>query len=342
MWIWSTAAALLGSACGASGSGDKTDAGGGGDHAGVGGGGATSVASGGTSLNEETGGEATAAASSGGGRSGSAAGGGGSMPSAHGGSTGGSVSSGNGGSASGAGGVSNGGNVATGGSTASSCPPRPPRCPAKALEGDVLVTDTMPADQVVGVTDIEGALDVADSLGLAAFDCLETVSGQLLLRDGTNDTASFGNAFPNLVSAKDVDAKANFDSQPVDCLFRGLERVQHLSITGSVEGTLDLRALTEFDGIFVQGTDLLRVVLPSNGTFKANQIGFRQNYSLHEVAGFQNVTLTGAPGLTSPYYSLQFQSNPSVSGCRILALAEIFRAAGYVEESIAVGTPMCP
>lgn len=200
----------------------------------------------------------------------------------------------------------------------------------------------MPADQFVGVTDIEGELHVADSLGLAAFDCLETVTGKLQLRDGTNDAASFGNAFPNLVSAKDVDAKATFEKQPVDCLFRGLERVGHLWITGSAKGTLDLRGLTEFVEIFVQGTDLLRVVLPSNGTFKANQIGFRQNYSLQEVAGFQNVTLTGAPGLTSPYYSLQFQSNPGVSGCRILELADIFRAAGYVEESIAVGTPMCP
>jgi hypothetical protein len=335
------AAALLGYACGASSSGDKAHAGSG-DHGGVGGGGATSIASGGTSLDEETGGEA---ATSGGGGSDSAPGGaaadGGSMPSAHGGSTGGSMSSGNGGS-SGADASSTGGNVATGGSTASSCPPPPPRCPSKTLKSDVLVTDTMPAEQVVGVTDIEGEVHVADSLGLAAFDCLETISGKLQLQDGTSDAASFANAFPNLVSAREVDAEANFDSQPIECLFRGLERVQHLSITGSVKGTLDLGALTQFDGIFVQGTDLVRIVLPSNGTFKANQVGFRQNYSLHEVTGFQNVTLTGAPGLTSPYYSLQLQSNPNVSGCRILELADIFRTAGYVEESIAIGTPTCP
>ena len=115
-----------------------------------------------------------------------------------------------------------------------------------------------------------------------------------------------------------------------------------MEFTERVKGTLNLSALTSFTHLFVQATELTRIILPSNGAFKVTQMGFRQNYSLHEVTGFQNVTLTGAPGLTSPYYSLQFQSNPGVSGCRLLELADLFRAAGYVEGSITVGTPTCP
>ena len=363
------AAALVGSACGASSSDNGANNGGGGHTSS----GAGSPSAGAASLAGATAGSATAGsatagaagpgtagttntatagtagASSGSGGSGPAQGGttasGGSLPNALGGSSGSELSGGSGGKASGGhGGLAGGSSAGTGGGTASLCPPRPARCPSKALKSDstVYVSEAMPGDQFIGVTDFDGILSVLDAVGLTAFDCLETVSGQLSLNNGTTTAAKFGSAFPNLVSARDVDIDGDWGSQPIDCLFQSLARVGMVEVTDRVTGTLNLTALTSFNQIFVQGTELKRIILPNNGTFKVSQMGFRQNYSLYEIAGFQNVTLTGAPGLTSPYYSLQFQSNPGVSGCRILELADLFRAAGYVEGSIVIGTPTCP
>lgn len=234
--------------------------------------------------------------------------------------------------------------MAGGGSAANLCPPLPPRCPTKALKSieTFVVSETVSADRFVGVTAIDGAVDVVDAMGLAAFDCLETVSGSVSLADGTSGTSKFGNAFPNLVSAQDIDVEATFSAQPIECLLRSLARVETVKVFGSVKGTLNLAALTALKRLVVLNSDLTRVVLPSNGTFDVMQVVFRQNYSLREVAGFQNVTLTGAPGWPAPTYSLGFVSNPSLSGCRILELADLFRAAGYIEESLFIGTPTCP
>ena len=143
------------------------------------------------------------------------------------------------------------------------------------------------------------------------------------------------------VSAQDIDVDATFSAQPIDCIFRSLARVETVKVVGSVKGTLNLAALTAFNSVLVLNSDLTRVVLPSGGTFNAMQVAFKQNYSLREVAGFQNVTLTGAPGWPPPTYSLGFVSNPNLSGCRIRELADLFRAAGYIEESLFIGTPTC-
>jgi len=346
--------ALLGFACGASSSDPGLAAGAGGGHDD----GSRHPVSGESSSDASFGGDSGLArgGTPSGGATGTSAGRGGSGPAVGGAASGGTVTfgegggedpSGVGGSSAGSGsfgggGVASGGSAATGGSA--NCPPRPARRPSKVLHSSatLVVSDILPPTQFTGVTDIDGELDVADALGLAAFDCLETVSGTLRLTDGTYDSAKFGAAFPNLVFAKSIDVDANFGAQAVECLLPSLAKTHSFSISGDVTGTLNLAGLGEFSQIEVYSTDLRRVVLPSNGTFAVSQLGFRANYSLSDVAGFQNVTLTGAPGLTSPYYSLQFQSNPGVSGCRILELAQLFRAAGYVEGSIAVGTPTCP
>lgn len=256
---------------------------------------------------------------------------------------GGGSSSGAGGAPSGAGGAPSGGSTATGG-TGSNCPARPARCPTKLVKSTStwIVGEVTPPDQFLGVTDIDGAVDITDAVGLTAFDCLESISGKLYLRDGTSDAPKFGNAFPNLVSATTIDVDGTFSSQSVDCLFQSLTRVDSFEISGGVKGTLNLAGLTEFTHIVVHATDLTRVNLPDSGTFNVSQLHFRQNYSLREIAGFKNVTLTGAPGQTSPFYSLGFVSNPGVSGCRVLELVALFRAAGYVEGSFYVGTPTCP
>jgi len=205
-----------------------------------------------------------------------------------------------------------------------------------------VVSETRSAERFVGVTAIEGAVDVVDAIGLTAFDCLETVSGSVSLAAGTGDAQKFGNAFPNLVSALDIDVNANFSAQPIDCLFQSLARVETVVVFGSVKGTLNLAALTTFERVLVLNSDLTRVMLPSSGSFNLMQLVFRQNYSLREIAGFQNVTLTGAPGAMAPVYSLGFVSNSSLSGCRILELADLFREAGYIEESLFIGMPTCP
>ncbi len=135
---------------------------------------------------------------------------------------------------------------------------------------------------------------------------------------------------------------ADFSAQPIDCLLQSLARVETVRVYGSVKGTLNLAALTTFTRVVVLNSDLTRVILPSSGSFNVMQVVFRQNYSLREIAGFQNVTLTGAPGSTAPVYSLGFLSNPSLSGCRIHELADLFREAGYIEESLFIGMPTCP
>lgn len=335
--VLTLAVALIGcSACGAIRSDDNNTATGegGSGRTGVASGGATSPASGGN----------TPAGTASAGTAGSVSGGGGSSTSAQGGSAGTAASSGKGGSSSGAGGSSSGGSMAAGGSAANLCPPPPPRCPTKTLKsnGTLVVSETMSADQFVGVTAIDGAVDVVDAIGLTAFDCLETVSGTVSLWDGTSDAPKFGNAFPNLVSARDVDVDATFSAQPIECLLQSLARVETVVVSGSVKGTLNLAALTTFTRVVVLNSDLTRVILPSSGSFNLMQLVFRQNYSLREIAGFQNVTLTGAPGSTAPVYSLGFLSNPSLSGCRIIELADLFREAGYIEESLFIGMPTCP
>jgi hypothetical protein len=339
--------ALIGcSACGAIRSGDNNTATGegGGGLTGVASGGATSPASGGNTAVGGAGG--TVPSGNSGATTGGAgtAGSGGSSTSAQGGSAGTAASNGKGGSSSGASGSSSGGSMAAGGSAANLCPPPPPRCPTKTLKSieTFVVSETRSADQFVGVTAIDGAVDVVDAVGLTAFDCLETVSGSVSLADGTSGAQKFDSAFPNLVSARDVDVHATFSTQPIECLLQSLARVETLEVTGSVRGTLNLAALTTFTRVVVLNSDLTRVILPSSGSFNVMQLVFRGNDSLREIAGFQNVTLTGAPGATAPVYSLGFLSNPSLSGCRILELADLFREAGFIEESLFLGMPTCP
>lgn len=287
------------------------------------------------------------ASGQGGAPSGSALGGGGngalggSGGSALGGSGG---TSGSGAVAQGGSGSSVGGSPASGGAsniTLHTCPAAPdPSCPTKVFTGDYISGHP---EQLQGVTEITGRMDLYSPDDLAPLSCLETVGDDLTMDIvGLEMDVSL---WP-LRNLKKVGGSVRIDGTFihlwVDCGFSQIQSLGEKYTTGGavdaggVYGHLDLSRIQKVTHIRVSSSNLTQVTLPSSASLTMGQLWFDTNPLLTTVDGFSNVTLTQSNIMIAGSQSVRIVKNPGFSTCRADALKALFVAAGFDAASMEI------
>lgn len=215
-------------------------------------------------------------------------------------------------------------------------------CATKVHMGDVVVHSNAEALALAGVTSITGNLTIKmstraeDGAHVAdAFNCLESVTGDLSIDPDTSDGDS---SLWGLRNLKVVDGNLtisnvfNRATYP-DCGLARLERVgSGLSGSGgSIElgglgGELDLSLLTSLARLSVENTDLTRIQLPVSGTFQMTELDIENNPFLNEIAGFEGVTVQTRPQPQGDV--VRITNNRKLSDCRAKNIGQLFVNGG--------------
>jgi hypothetical protein len=251
-----------------------------------------------------------------------------------------------GGGASGTGIVGLGGSSASGGASSivlHSCPAAPdPSCPTKVFTGDYFSGSNTP-DQLQGVTEVTGQMNLDTPEDLAPLSCLETVDDDLSIDLFTSDVPVSLWPLRNLKkTGGGVDISSGFAELWVDCGFSQLQSLGEKYATGGavdasdVHGLLDLSKVQKVTHIRIKSSQLTQVTLPSGVALAMGQLWFDTNPLLTTVDGFANVTLTQTGITGGGIQSVRIVDNPGFSTCRANALKALFVAAGFSADAMLI------
>lgn len=212
-------------------------------------------------------------------------------------------------------------------------------CATNVHMGDVVVRSQAEATALLGVTSIVGALTILSSGDddsstiVDAFNCLETVAGDVNIdfSDAHGDASLWG--LRNLTTIDgNLKLSNTFERTYADCGLAYLQRVGLLAATsGSIEvdglaGALDLSRLGELSSLHVTNTELTGIQLPVSGMFDMSELEIENNPYLQEISGFEDVSIRTEPLLLGDV--VRIVNNPRLSDCRAERLGQLFVTGG--------------
>ena len=239
-----------------------------------------------------------------------------------------------------------GGATASGGAsniTLHTCPAAPdPSCPTKVFSGDYFSGANTP-DQLQGVTEVTGQMNLSSPGDLAPLSCLQTVGDDLSIDLFTSDAPVSLWPLRNLKkTGGGVSITSGFAELWVDCGLSQLQSLGEKYLTGGavdasdVHGHLDLSKVQKVTHIRIKGSQLTQVTLPSGVALAMGQLWFDTNPALTTVDGFANVTLTQSSIVVDGTQSVRILNNPGFSTCRATALKSLFVAAGFSADAMLI------
>jgi hypothetical protein len=254
--------------------------------------------------------------------------------------------------------IGNGANGGSGGSGGMASPSPPTiatfhtcgmpeqECGLGTHAGDVKVTTKADLEALKGVGAIEGKLEIRITSGTVGFTeilddlgCLGSVSGDVSVQfsNTEGDVSLWG--LRNLTTVGGNLVVSNtFVRTFTDCGLAKLVSVGPLEgPAGHLEfdhvgGDLDLSKLTRFGELRVHDTELDTVKLPQSGTFEISYFQLSNNTFLRYVEGLREAAVQFVP--TSSTRGVQIVNNPSLPGCRVDELAQLFIAGGAAASDI--------